>query len=293
MINSMYFVPHGMQIIPGLDPAAPQEFAHFHQQMLRFKAQIASENPESILLFTPHGYLLENNFVLYNSEILRAYYPFLNRSNVDGTSIDSIMEFRTDRELIDEIWKKFSEKLPRKFGMDRISLGSENFPIPLGWGASVPLYYCQGETFKPNIVVISLPRARRNLRDFRISLQAFGDFIFEIVKGSSKRIGVIFSGDLAHTHQNSPNFSFHPSSRTFDDIIISWFRNLSREVALPEKLYPLETSALACGLSTLTILEGILKNIKQNDDNVKISSEILAYSHPTYFGMLLAHISIK
>ncbi|MCF2140489.1 MAG: hypothetical protein K9W44_10595 [Candidatus Lokiarchaeota archaeon] len=302
VITSLNIVPHGMQIIPGLDPKASPEFSKMHQSMLELIKILRKENPDTIVLFTPHGYRLEQKFCLYYADTLRAYYPILNRSNVDGTQIHSTIEFSSDIVLLDDIWEKFNSLKNPPFKLDRITLGTKNYPIPLGWGASVPLYYCNQPDFHPKIVVVSLPRARLNIIKFYSALKSCGEFFGEIALNTNKKFSIFFSGDLAHTHQDSENFSFHPSSRKYDEAVITWLQNISNNKTfntIPKVIFDYERKALACGLSTLSIMEGfihVMHKRKGDGDrysDLSLKSKILQYLHPTYFGMVLSHISLN
>ncbi|WP_457559432.1 DODA-type extradiol aromatic ring-opening family dioxygenase [Candidatus Harpocratesius sp.] len=307
VITSLNIVPHGMQIIPGLDPKAPPEFSKMHQSMLELIKILRKEKPDTIILFTPHGYQLEQDFCLYYANSLRAYYPVLNRSNIDGTQIHSTIEFSSDTELLDDIWVKFNSLKNPAFKLNKITLGSRYYPIPLGWGASVPLYYCYQHDFRPKIVVVSLPRARFNVSKFHTTLTKCGEFFGKFALNTTKRTSIFFSGDLAHTHQDSENFTFHSSSKKYDESLLSWIQNFSKKkirgriITIPRDIFNLEKTALACGLSTLSIMEGVINVMKEEKEktyenehiDLLLNSTILQYIHPTYFGMALIHISLN
>ncbi|MHA1611223.1 MAG: hypothetical protein ACTSYU_04150 [Promethearchaeota archaeon] len=102
--------------------------------------------------------------------------------------------------------------------------------------------------------------------DSRASLQNCGYFFADIIKGSSLNISVIFSGDLTHTHQNQGNFSYHPSSKIIDNKIQAWIQNLDKSHKITPDLIKLQQTALACGLSSLIIMEGMLDYFKEKNN---------------------------
>ncbi|MFV2015987.1 MAG: hypothetical protein ACC656_11190, partial [Candidatus Heimdallarchaeota archaeon] len=67
MINSIYFLPHGMQIIPGMEDPYNSEFEKLHIEMEKIRKTLESDNSALILLITPHGLNLDSNFLIYEN----------------------------------------------------------------------------------------------------------------------------------------------------------------------------------------------------------------------------------
>ncbi|MHA1611224.1 MAG: hypothetical protein ACTSYU_04155 [Promethearchaeota archaeon] len=104
-IKSLFFLPHGMQIIPGLETPYNNKFSSLNIAMLEIQKKINTENPDLILLFKPHGNLLDSAFGLYYSKSYRAYLPLLDRSNVDGSVVHSIEEYTTNWSFLIKVLK--------------------------------------------------------------------------------------------------------------------------------------------------------------------------------------------
>ncbi|TFH29651.1 MAG: hypothetical protein E4G98_03465 [Promethearchaeota archaeon] len=308
VIKSMFFLPHGMQIIPGLETPYNHNFGSLHAAMQKIQQRISAEDPDLIILFTPHGYRLESAFCLYLAKTYRAFLPKLDRSNVDGTSVHSIEEYPTNWDFLNNVLKTYKNHPNPGFELESLSLATPEYPLPLAWGSSVPLHYTRNlknyvspqntpqqasKQGSPEIAIISLPNSRRNIKKSRDSLHQCGKFFGHIIQESSLKISVVFSGDLAHTHQNQGNFSLHPSSKIFDDKIQDWIKNLDKTHWITPDLIQLEQTALACGLSTLLIMEGMLDYFRDCFPHISWKSDVIDYTVPTYFGMLIVHIFPK
>ena len=56
---SAYLTPHGMQIIPGLEKLYNENFRPLHEAMLKLREEIQKDDPELLVLLTPHGLALD------------------------------------------------------------------------------------------------------------------------------------------------------------------------------------------------------------------------------------------
>jgi len=188
-------------------------------------------------------------------------------------------------------------------------------PAVLRWGEVVPAFYlsepdcenseeafCDLRELKGEFIILSTPRGVGLTREETFKarskllpvLHDIGGMIREWIDGLRRRVFLLVSGDLAHTHQYDMNVSplFKPaptwvdwsstdSAETFDKGMEHWVSTLSRKEL--EELEPVEGRALACGYTSCFILQGILKEGRE-----KWKGEVSVNLHPTYFGMMAA-----
>lgn len=283
-LEALYFVPHGMQIIPGLENPYTESFRPLHQAMESLKADVSSHSIDLYFLITPHGMGLENRFGIVKNAALRGHIPYLTRSNVDGDRIFQTIECPGNPEYAQKL-----NDLEVNAGVpcELQQFASQSYPFPLAWGETVPLYYLQSSTaHKIPTVIISLPRSRQKMAQFHKTAQIFGHTLGKLCANSDLRIGIILSGDLSHVHQSSGPYGFHPAGKQCDQLITQWFLS-GKDDILIKKILPLADEALVCGLSNLFILQQLKNQIRASDPN-QWNPHVLAYEAPTYFGMSVA-----
>ncbi|MHA1648384.1 MAG: hypothetical protein ACTSVL_12515, partial [Promethearchaeota archaeon] len=248
-----YFLPHGMQIIPGLEDKYSKEFAPIHEAMLLVQEDIKKNCPNFFILFTPHGLAADESFLIYKNKILRGYYPRLVDSNVDGSEIVEELKIESDISIIDKL---FSHLKDNKIDISNITLGAPQFPGPLAWGELVPMYYLHKSCPKTKLIVISLPKKRYDASQFKQNLLNMGHHIADFCSSNPETFSLIFSGDLAHTHKIDSSFGYSEYAQEFDNLIIKWIQTLDEKILLSEA-YGIVDKAKVCGLSTLTIFQGV------------------------------------
>ncbi len=288
-LKEAYFLPHGMQIIPGLEDEYSKEFSPIHKAMLLVQEDIKKNCPDFFILFTPQGLAADESFLIYRNQILRGYYPRLAGSNVDGTEIKEVLEIESDISMIDQLFSHLKE---RNIKISNISLGSPPFPEPLAWGELVPMYYLHKSCPKTKLIVISLPKKRYEASSFKQELLNLGHYIADFCSSHSETISLIFSGDLAHTHKEDSVFGYSKYAQEYDNLIIKWIQSLDETILLSDA-YDIVDKAKVCGLSTLTIFQGVNEFLSEKTNNPYFSSRLYGYAAPTYFGMANAKFVSK
>jgi aromatic ring-opening dioxygenase LigB subunit len=283
-ILETYFLPHGMQIIPGLEDIYSKKFSTIHEAMLLVQEDVKKNCPDIFILFTPHGLAADESFLIYRNQILRGYYPRLVSSNVDGTEIKEVLEIESDITMIDKLFSHLKEK---KINISNISLGAPQFPGPLAWGELVPMYYLHKSCPKTKLIVISLPKKRYEASSFKQELLNIGHHIGDFCSSSLESFTLIFSGDLAHTHKEDSSFGYSKYAQEFDNLIIKWIQSLDETILLSDA-YDIVDKAKVCGLSTLTIFQGVNEFLSEKTNKPYFSSHLYSYAAPTYFGMAIA-----
>ena len=283
-LTEAYFLPHGMQIIPGLEDKYSEEFFPIHEAMLLVQEDIKNKCPDFFILFTPHGLAADESFLIYRNQILRGYYPRLVDSNVDGNEIKEVLKINSDISMIDKLFSHLKEK---KIDISNITLGAPQFPGSLAWGELVPMYYLHKSCPKTKLIVISLPKKRFNASQFKQELLNIGHHIADFCSSNPETFSLIFSGDLAHTHKAESAFGYSEHAQEFDNLIIKWIQTLDEKILLSDA-YGIVGKAKVYGLSTLTIFQGVNKFLSEKTQKSYFSSHLYGYAAPTYFGMAVA-----
>jgi len=283
-ILETYFLPHGMQIIPGLEDKYSKEFDPIHEAMLLVQEYIKKNCPDFFILFTPHGLAADESFLIYRNQILRGYYPRLVGSNVDGNEIKEVIKIDSDISMIDKLFSHLKENM---IDISNITLGAPQFPGSLAWGELVPMYYLHKSCPRTKLIVISLPKKRYNSLQFKHELLNMGRNIADFCSSNPETFSLIFSGDLAHTHKADSSFGYSEYAQEFDNLIIKWIQTLDEEILLSDA-YDIVDKAKVCGLSTLTIFQGVNEFLSEKTQKPYFSSHLYSYATPTYFGMAVA-----
>ena len=288
-ISEVYFLPHGMQIIPGLEDEYSKGFLPLHDAMSSVQEECKKNCPDIFILFTPHGLASDNSFLIYKSQKLRGYYPHLVDSNIDGKDIKETIIVNSDLPLIDKLYSHLKKN---NIEISNITLGASQFPAPLAWGELVPMYYLHKACPETKLIVVSLPKKRFRASQFKEELLNIGRNVADFCSSNQENFSLVFSGDLAHTHDKNGPYGYSETAQEFDSLIAHWIQTLDAKILLSDA-YNLADKALACGLSTLTIFQGVNEFLSQKFNHEYFSGQLLGYAAPTYFGMAVAKFILK
>ena len=276
MLVSAYLVPHGMQIIPGLEEPYSEGFRPLHEAMEQAGHDLRAEQPDLLLLLAVHGLSLPAAYAVYLNDRLQGLLYRLTESNVFG-ELGSRRLWQADRPAAEALLQRLAAAgLPA----EGVVQGAPSHPITLAWGETVPLCYLAGEA-GPRVVVISLPRKiAGDLTAMQGELDGLGQVCVEYARAFAGRVSLVVSGDLSHVHRASGPYGQDPSAPVFDGLAQRWARNPSRE--LVSDLLGLRPKALACGMAGICVLQTVL-------DATHLACTQATYAAPTYFGMMVAH----
>ena len=182
-------------------------------------------------------------------------------------------EVKKTIEALEKLGRKLKEAAP-----DSLIISS---PHP-DWGFNVPLFFL-AKDFKGEI------------KSYLIGLES-PQFYFEKGKAlsqeigggpsSSKKWGVIASGDLSHCLKETGPYGFHPDGPKFDKALID---NLTKkdlvEILKLDEIYP---NAGECGLRSFCFLLGILEASGSD-----WQPEILSYEGPFGVGYLVVNFKLS
>jgi len=142
----------------------------------------------------------------------------------------------------------------------------ETAEFPLDWGAEVPLTFMRA----PHVVVVAPARDRPLEEHLRLG---------EAIAALPGRVALIASADHAHAHDPGGPYGFDPAAAEYD-VRLQAILASDRLDFLP--LAELVEPAKADSLWQLVVLQSAVGESARAD--------VLAYSAPTYYGMLVAEV---
>jgi aromatic ring-opening dioxygenase LigB subunit len=152
-----------------------------------------------------------------------------------------------------------------------VSYGSnyaELAEFPIDWGAEIPLEFVRA----PKVVVVSPARDR----PFAEHLQ-----LGEAIATLPGRVALVASADHGHAHTEDGIYGYHPDAARYDTLLQEI---LASERMDFEALAEFVEDGTADSLWQLLVLQGAVGEAARAD--------VLAYAAPTYYGMLVAQVSV-
>lgn len=164
------------------------------------------------------------------------------------------------------------------------------YPFQLGWGEVVPLRLLErglkaGEALPP-LVVLSLPTSRLQRSGAALvpELLRLGAVLGGWAQRAPGNIGLLVSGDLAHTFRADGPYGFSEAAAPFDDAVARWAATLDGE-ALLTVAAALVPDALSCGFPGLVLMHAALRDA---GGACGFGPRLLVRAAPTYYGMMVA-----
>jgi aromatic ring-opening dioxygenase LigB subunit len=176
----------------------------------------------------------------------------------------TVGEHETDRETTDALLAAPLPILGVSYGGNDASTAE----FPLDWGAEIPLNFVKA----PKVVVVSPARDRPLEEHLRLG---------EAIAALPGRVALIASADHGHAHTPDGIYGYHPAAADYDALL--------QEIVASDRLdfFPLASLAedgKADSLWQLLVLQGAVGEAAQAD--------VLAYAAPTYYGMLVAEVTV-
>ncbi|XP_038073874.1 uncharacterized protein LOC119741974 [Patiria miniata] len=239
---------------------------------------ISSLKPDLILLSTPHGIADLEKFQFYLNPKGRGSADTDNYVGPYRLAVD--LDSISSQDLVRELGK-LGEHVSglSAFGPP----GGAADPFPLRWGEVIPLSFVRSlETMK--VAVISQPSRRYNDSVQMIpELLHLGAVLHDQLLLLQKRIVVLISADLAHTHDKNGPYGYSTAAEPFDQACSLWASTLD-EAALVSTAAQYVNKALSCGYTGLVMLHGLMKEASLDNWMPKVYGNY----HPSYYGMMVA-----
>lgn len=231
-------------------------------------AQIIKENnPQTIVLITPHGPVFEDAAGI-------TVHPRLRGNFAAFGAPDVALGFETDGLLVRHILKKAD-----RLGIHLIELTDDlakthRFSLQLDHGAMVPLYYLHHAGFKGQLVHISMGMLPYE------EMYTFGKAVQAAIATVDKRVAVIASGDLSHRLSPQAPAGYDPRGAEFDRQVLEALREVNVKALLNMDRDLIEAAG-ECGLRPICFLMGVLGGLDA-------TSQILSYEGPFGVGYATA-----
>jgi aromatic ring-opening dioxygenase LigB subunit len=245
--------PHGGLVFE--QPDAPTR-----KGMEELARRFEAAQPESVIIVTPHGTLIDGHFgVVRSGQLSGQVNQFMAPEHLyDGPG---------DPELADACVRALHEDGVPAIGVTFGTTVAGASEMPIDWGAGIPLWFMRAPA-----VVVTPCRALSNDEHVRAGAA--------LARATARRrVAFIASADHGHGHTADGPYGFTPESKKYDEQIVELVReNRLGELAAWDPAVAID--AKADSFWQLLMLHGAIGG----DFDV----ELLSYEAPTYFGMLCA-----
>ncbi len=259
--------PHPPIIIPAIGRGELSRVKDTVDSLKLFSRQVASTNPETVILITPHGPMHRNAPAVLAGKKLEGDFAQFRAPEIQ-------LYAANDLELVDAIEKETEKKGPGILRLDEEKDPGE--ASTLDHGISVPLYYLQeAGTGKQVVAITFAPLSYEDL--FR-----FGQAMQKAVLKTGRRAAVVASGDLSHRLTRFAPAGFNPRGQEFDRQLVELVQNYDVK-GLLHMDETLVYDAGECGLRSIIILLGCLEGLQ-------VSPRVLSYEGPFGVGYLVASL---
>lgn len=228
---------------------------------------IKENNPQTIILITPHGPVFDDAASI-------TVHPRLRGTLAAFGVPDIALGFETDGLLVRHILKKAD-----RLGIHLVELTDDlakthRFSLQLDHGALVPLYYLSQAGFKGQLVHISIGMLPYE------EMYTFGKAVQSVIGTVDKRVAVIASGDLSHRLTAEAPAGYDPMGAEFDRQVLEAVKAMDVKALLNMDRELIERAG-ECGLRPICFLMGVLGGLDA-------ASKILSYEGPFGVGYAVA-----
>ena len=286
----------GAVVIPHGDFAYDPSLVHgangsteVHRAAVVAGKYIASLRPDIIMLSTPHGVALTNDFAFYTNSAGAGFAAVGGDLQNKSFPIYKVplKNVSMDQNLTQHLLPVLGANI------SAVSSFADSEPQALRWGEVIPLSFVPNATLAAaRLVVVSQPLRRYTAAAamvpelLRVGAAAFHALEHAEARGRPLRVVLVASSDLAHTHLASGPYGYSPAAAPFDAAVGQWARDpWTFGGSLLKEAAQLESRALSCGFTSLVMMHGALM---ASANRSRWSPRPLANRAPTYYGMLVA-----
>jgi aromatic ring-opening dioxygenase LigB subunit len=275
-------LPHGTMVLDKEKIGLPAGAAELHDSCLRAAKLIEEQQPELIVVHTPHGISLSHSLGVYRG----------NSAAGSALWMEAWDEFKVEVAMDDA---QAGELLKHMVAAGVDAQGITPFAgvsTPLRWAETVPLWFLR-KLVAGNAKCIILSQGlggaegasslHRGQVSPRLIPQTIlqGRTLYKFAQSSSKRVFVVYSGDLSHRHGNSlcplvdgkPDPKYcnpkycdgAPQAMAYDRLIGEWAADpaaankaVSGGHLLLDRAASLLGKAQSCGFDGFVMLHGML-----------------------------------
>jgi len=265
-------MPHPPIIIPEIGKSELDKIKNTVVAVQLAAKTIKEQNPQTIVLITPHGPVFEDAVCI-------SIHPRL-KGNFGAFGVpDIFLGFETDDLLTRHILKKAD-----RLGVNLVELTDDKaknyrVSLELDHGALVPLYYLHKAGFKGQLIHISVGMLSYE------EMYTFGKAVQMAIGAAGKRVAVIASGDLSHRLTPDAPAGYSPLAAEFDKQVLEAVQDLNVKKLLQID-HNLVAAAGECGLRPIFFLLGVV-------GGMDATAELLSYEAPFGVGYGVAIITIK
>lgn len=274
MISFACLAPHGWLAVPllcGPDDAPARATQSAMEELGRQAERVL---PETIVLITPHGLMVEGAISLLCTPVVSGTTEGMPWASESKHSLR--LEFEVDTELSDAICDAVSGL---STPVVRVTNHASWEPLALDFGSLIPLWYI-GAAMQPRPKVVIICPDRR-LRPIAIeSCYYLGMAIQSAVTKTGRRVAFVASGDLGHAHDPEHAYGFDAAAAEWDAAVVDAILrdDLGALAAFDRSTLD---RAKTDAFGPLLCLHGVLAGSN-------LGGRLLSYEAPTYFGMACA-----
>jgi len=272
VIVGAFILPHGSMILDPKKKGLPKEAKDLYNAMIDAAKAIEKLKPDLIFMTSPHGIALSNDFGIYLNKGAKATAEWENEYK------DYVVNIEIDQEVSNELLDYLLEKETAITGIAAYSPSASAY---LRWGDAVPLWFLRNLSTKPKYVLLSQPLRRHDqTEDLIPETLCLGNDLRIFFEKLEKRVVIIISADMGHTHDKNGPYGFSEDAAPFDALMEEWAGTLDSKLLVKKAVSKLG-EALCCGYIGFVMLQGML-------EKKKLKPEVTSRSVPTYYGMMVA-----
>ncbi|MHA1461994.1 MAG: hypothetical protein ACTSQ0_02890 [Candidatus Heimdallarchaeota archaeon] len=271
VVVGAYILPHGALVLDPTVENLPNEAIELHHAMNEMAKTIEDLKPDLIFITTPHSIALSNDFGIY-----------LNKGGSGSAEWDNKykkfkVQVEFDQKISNDLLDYLLEKETAVHGIATFTPGMD---APFRWGEAVPLWFLRKLSTKPKYILMSQPLRRlEETKELIPETLTLGNDLRLFFESLEKRIIVIISADLGHTHQKNGPYGFSEEAEPFDKLMEKWAGTLD-EKYLIRKAVPKLDKALCCGYIGFVLLQGMI-------NGKGFTPEGITRATPSYYGMMV------
>ncbi len=254
-------LPHPPIIIPDIGKDRLADAQLTVDSMKEISSQIVEQNPDTVVIVTPHSIYAKDTFTLYIEHELTCSF-----ANFGAPQIQFSAE--NDFDFLKALDKQMKNRT------DLPKMGGIKPGTPLDHGSGVPLYYLQQAGYKGKVIVINY--CASSTKDHI----EFGKVLRQSMEDCDKKFAFIASGDLSHKLIESAPAGFHPDGKTFDKIFEDSIKqgNYQNIIDMDEFI---RKNAGECAYNSMMMAIGVLNETPDNN-------KVFSYEGPFGVGYLVA-----